>query len=109
MAKSLRRVAITGIGPLTPIGNGVEGLWAGVRRGASAVRRISRFDPSPFSAQVAAEVDFEPLGFAMMALADAGLTPADAARNRMGIYVGSALGGVAFGEEQHTVYIERGA
>src|SRR3712207_4691919 len=127
MASSSRRVAITGIGPLTPIGNGVDGLWAGVRRGESAVRRISRFDPSPFSAQVAAEVDFEPLDFmdpkkarrldrfsqfslgcAMMALADAGLTPADAARNRMGIYVGSALGGIAFGEEQHAVFMERG-
>lgn len=128
MATSARRVAITGIGPLTPIGNGVDGLWEGVRRGTSAVRRISRFDPAPFSAQVAAEVEFEPLDFmdpkkarrldrfsqfslgcAMMALADAGLSPAEAARHRMGIYVGSALGGIAFGEEQHAVFMERGA
>ena len=127
MGNSNRRVAITGIGPLTPIGNGVDGLWEGVQRGKSAVRRISRFDPSAFSAQVAAEVEFEPLDFmdpkkarrldrfsqfslgcAMMALADARLSPAEAARHRIGIYVGSALGGIAFGEEQHAVFMERG-
>ena len=51
------RVAITGIGAITPIGTGVEPLWAGVRRGESAVRRISRFDPSAFPSQIAAEVE----------------------------------------------------
>ncbi|MDP9364841.1 MAG: beta-ketoacyl-ACP synthase II [Chloroflexota bacterium] len=124
---SSRRVAITGIGPITPIGNGVDGLWDGVRRGASAVRRIRRFDPEPFSCQVAAEVDFQPLDFmdprrahrldrfsqiglacAQMALADAGLAPAEAAGAGMGIYTGSALGGIAFAEEQHEVFVNRG-
>jgi 3-oxoacyl-[acyl-carrier-protein] synthase II len=122
-----QRVAITGIGPLTPIGNGVDGLRDGVRRGTSAVRRISRFDPAPFSSQVAAEVEFEPLDFmtpkmarrldrfsqmglacAQMALADAGLSPADAASAGMGVYTGSALGGIAFAERQHEIYVERG-
>ena len=126
-ASSSRRVAITGIGPITPIGNGVDGLWDGVRRGESAVRRITRFDPSPFSSQVAAEVEFEPLDFmdpkrahrldrfsqiglacAQMALADAGLSPAAAAGTGMGIYTGSALGGIAFAEEQHEVFVARG-
>jgi 3-oxoacyl-[acyl-carrier-protein] synthase II len=50
------RVAITGIGAITPIGTGVENLWAGVRAGVSAVRTITRFDASPFSSRVAAEV-----------------------------------------------------
>ncbi|HEU0113698.1 MAG TPA: beta-ketoacyl-ACP synthase II, partial [Thermomicrobiales bacterium] len=122
-----RRVAITGIGPLTPIGNGVDGLWDGVRRGDSAVRRITRFDPAPFSSQVAAEVAFEQLDFmvpklarrldrfsqmglacAQMALADAAIAPARAAAAGMGVYVGSALGGIAFAERQHEVYVERG-
>ena len=58
-----RRVAITGLGPITPIGNGATELWAGVRRGVSAVRPITRFDPSPFSCHVAAEVTFDPLAF----------------------------------------------
>jgi 3-oxoacyl-[acyl-carrier-protein] synthase II len=122
-----RRVAITGIGAITPIGNGVDQLWAGVRRGASAVRRISRFDPSPFSCHVAAEVDFEPRQFmdakkahrldrfsqlslacATTAVEHAGLSREEARRAGMGIYTGSALGGVAYGEEQHEAYLRRG-
>jgi 3-oxoacyl-[acyl-carrier-protein] synthase II len=120
-----RRVAITGLGPITPIGNGVDGLWDGVRRGQSAVTGISRFDPAGFSSRVAAEVDFEPLDFmtpkkahrldrfsqialgsALMALADAGL--ADATPGNMGIYTGSALGGIAFAEDQHGGFLRRG-
>ncbi len=127
MADSLRRVAITGIGPVTPIGNGVDGLWDGVRAGVSAVRPISRFDPSQFASRIAAEVDFEPLDFmdpkkahrldrfsqigvacGQIALADAGLSPAEAARAGMGVYTGSALGGIAYAEEQHGVFVERG-
>jgi 3-oxoacyl-[acyl-carrier-protein] synthase II len=122
-----QRVAITGIGAITPIGNGADGLWAGVVRGESAVRRITRFDPSPFSSRVAAEVAFEPRDFmderkarrldrysqlslacAKMALEDAGLSCGEARRAGMGIYTGSALGGVAYGEEQHEVYVRRG-
>ena len=125
--RSSHRVAITGLGPMTPIGNGVDALWDGVRRGESGVRRISRFDPSPFSCQVAAEVEFEPLDFmdpkkahrldrfsqfalacSVMALADAGLSGGEAATAGGGIYTGSALGGVAFGETQHEVYLQRG-
>ncbi len=122
-----RRVAITGLGPITPIGNGVDGLWDGVRRGESAVRPISRFDPTLFTSRVAAEVAFEPLDFmapkkarrldrfsqialacAQMALLDASLTAGEAARAGMGINTGSALGGVAFAEEQHGVFLDRG-
>jgi len=122
-----RRVAVTGLGPITPIGNGVDGLWDGVRRGTSAVRGISRFDAAGFSSRVAAEADFEPLDFmtpkkahrldrfsqialasALMALADSGLRASDAASAGMGIYTGSALGGIAFAEEQHAVFVERG-
>src|SRR5262245_19708727 len=122
-----RTDAITGIGQITPIGNGVDGLWDGVKRGESAVRTIRRFDPAPFSCRVAAEGEFEPLDFmdpkkmrrldrfsqlslacAQMALADAGLSAAEAAKAEAGIYIGSALGGVAFGEEQHEVYLQRG-
>ncbi|CAA9566826.1 MAG: 3-oxoacyl-[acyl-carrier-protein] synthase, KASII [uncultured Thermomicrobiales bacterium] len=125
--RSLRRVAITGIGPITAIGNGVDGLWDGVRRGTSAVRRIRCFDPSAFSCQVAAEVEFEPLDFmdprkahrldrfsqlslacALMALSDSGLSKTEAERAGMGIYTGSALGGIAFAETQHEVYVARG-
>ena len=55
------RVVITGIGALTPVGSGADGLWAGVLRGRSAVRRVTRFDASSFRSQLAAEIDdFDP-------------------------------------------------
>ncbi|HYP40351.1 MAG TPA: beta-ketoacyl synthase N-terminal-like domain-containing protein, partial [Chloroflexia bacterium] len=58
----MKRVVITGIGAITPIGSGREGLWRGVMSGRSAVKRVDRFDPSQFRSQVAAQVDdFEPL------------------------------------------------
>lgn len=122
-----QRVAITGIGALTPIGTGAEGLWAGVRGGESAVRAITRFDASSFSCQVAAEIDFDPLDHltskqarrldrfsqfalvcAKMALQDAGLAAEKVATVGGGIYTGSALAGVAFAEEQHTAYVTKG-
>ena len=126
-----RRVWITGMGVVSPIGIGRDAFWAGVRKGASPVRRIDRFDPSPFRSQVAAQIDdFEPLdhmdartarqldrfsqfGLAAgrQALEDAGI-PRDASdgvdRERFGVYLGSALGGIAYAEHQHERYIERG-
>jgi 3-oxoacyl-[acyl-carrier-protein] synthase II len=122
-----QRVAITGIGAVTPIGIGADELWSGVRCGKSAIRAITRFDPANFSSKVAAEVDFDPLNYlspkqarrldrfsqfalvcAQMALENAGLTAAEAARDGAGVYIGSALGGVAFGEEQHVSYVLSG-
>lgn len=122
-----QRVAITGIGAVTPIGTGVEELWQGVRSGTSAVRRITRFDASRLPSQVAAEIDFDPLQYmtpkrarrldrfsqfalvsAQLALEDATLTPAQVSDAGAGVYIGSALGGVAFGEEQHEAFIHDG-
>lgn len=123
------QVAITGIGAITPIGIGVRAVWRGVCRGQSAVRPVTRFDASPFRSQLAAEVgDFDAHDwlesrqvrrldrysqFAVVAsaqaVADAGLDLDETGlRERMGCHVGSALGGIAFAEEQHARYIERG-
>jgi len=56
-----RRVVITGIGAVTPIGTGAQGLWDGAMRGESAVRTITLFDSEPFATHIAAEVpDFDP-------------------------------------------------
>jgi 3-oxoacyl-[acyl-carrier-protein] synthase II len=124
----LRRVAITGIGCVTPIGTGVEALWDGLRRRESAVRRIDRFDPSPFRTHIAAQVDgFEPTDYmdrnrarrteryaqfsiasARLALEDAKLDPASVDPDRTGVLLGSALGGVAYGENQFTSYVHKG-
>ena len=123
-----RRVAVTGIGCITPTGSGVDGLWAGLRKGESAVGRVTRFDPEAFRSRMAAEVDgFDPMDYmdtkrarrldrfgqfsvatARMALADAELDPATLNSDRVAVQIGSALGGVAYAEEQHGVYVNEG-
>src|SRR6267142_1833095 len=58
----MKRVVITGIGAITAIGSGKDGLWQGILRGESGIRRLTRFDASAFDSQVAGEVtDFDPL------------------------------------------------
>jgi 3-oxoacyl-[acyl-carrier-protein] synthase II len=123
-----RRVVITGIGAITPIGTGVEGLWDGLKRRESAVRRISRFDPTPFRSHIAAQVDdFDPetymernrarrmeryaqfsVAASRQALDDSGLDVAGTDPERVGVQMGSALGGVAYGETQFTSYVGKG-
>ena len=125
---SARRVVVTGIGAVTPVGTGADGLWAGVVRNQSAVREIDRFDASPFPSRIAAHVDdFHPedhldakrarrldrfsqfsVAAARMAVEHAGWTDIAASAERTGVWIGSALGGVAFGEEQHANYVTRG-
>src|SRR5438034_8160817 len=51
-----RRVVITGVGAVTPIGTGADGLWTGLAARTSAVREITRFDPAPFRSRIAAEI-----------------------------------------------------
>ena len=116
----MRRVVVTGIGAITPIGLGHEGLWSGLRAERSAVGPVTRFDPSPFRSHVAAEVnDFVPTDhlderrsrrfdrFAQfsvvssrMALNDSGVVLEREDRDRVGSMMGSALGGVAYAEDQ---------
>ena len=123
-----RRVVITGIGAITPIGMGVEGLWDGLRRRQSAIRGITRFDPSMFKSRIAGEVvDFWPsdhieerrvrrldrfsqfsVAATRMALADAALTPEQEDKDRIGATMGTALGGVAHGEGQYRNFMSGG-
>lgn len=123
-----RRVAVTGIGAVTPIGIGREGLWHGLRAERSAVGRVTRFDPSIFRSQNAAEVnDFDAADFierkkvkrldrygsfsvvcARQAIEDAGIDMAAEDRERIGVMMGSALGGIRFAEEQLEVFLTRG-
>jgi 3-oxoacyl-[acyl-carrier-protein] synthase II len=124
----MQRVVVTGIGAVTPIGSGPAGLLEGIKTGRSGVDRISRFDPNGFSSRIAAEVrDFDPLGYmdtkrarrldrfaqfsvaaARQAVDDAGLRLEDEDRDRCGVFVGAALGGGAFAEEQHTIFLREG-
>ncbi|MDF1502440.1 beta-ketoacyl-ACP synthase II [Roseisolibacter sp. H3M3-2] len=117
---SRRRVVVTGIGAVTPIGVGADGLWEGLRAERSAVSPITRFDASPWRTQIAAQVEgFHPedhieakkakrldrfsqfaVVAAQQALADARLDLAREDRERVGAMMGSALGGVGYAESQ---------
>jgi 3-oxoacyl-[acyl-carrier-protein] synthase II len=123
-----RRVVVTGIGAVTPIGHTREGLWQGVLRGKSGVRRVSAFDVSGYRSQVAAEVlDFDAAPYldrkqlkrldrysqfalcaAKMAVADAELRLEAEPHERVGVCMGSALGGMLTAEEQHGAFAARG-
>jgi 3-oxoacyl-[acyl-carrier-protein] synthase II len=113
-------VVVTGIGPVTASGVGVEKLWQGLHKKHSPVRRITRFDASPFRSSIAAEVEgFEPSDFmernqvrrldlfghftlasTRAALDDAGLSPSSVEPGRVAVQMGSALGGVAHAQDQ---------
>ena len=125
---SKRRVVISGIGAITPIGSTVEGLWEGLRREKSAVGSITRFDPSIFKSHNAAEVnDFDATDWlekkrvkrldryghfsvasARMAIADAGIDLEKEDREQIGSTMGSALGGLQFAEGQLDLYLREG-
>ncbi len=102
------------------MGVGVDALWEGLHRGVSPIRRLTRFDPSLFRTHIAAEVDdFDPTDFfdrqdirrldrfaqfaraaTDLALRDAALSPADLEPDRVAVQMGTALGGMAYAEEQ---------
>jgi 3-oxoacyl-[acyl-carrier-protein] synthase II len=125
---STRRVVITGIGAITPIGTGVDGLWEGLKRRTSAVRCITRFDPTVFKSRVAGEVpDFVAsdhieerrsrrldrysqftIAATRMALADAHLEIGREDPDRVGAMMGTALGGVAHGERNYHAFLTEG-
>jgi 3-oxoacyl-[acyl-carrier-protein] synthase II len=123
-----KRVAITGLGVVSPIGIGKDRFWNALMEGRSGVDRISRFDASAFDTKIAAEVrDFDPADYmdkkeirrndrfvqfayaaSRMALDDAGfsVTPQNGAQ--VGVLIGSGIGGATTWEEQHRILIERG-
>ena len=126
--RDFRRVVITGVGAVTPIGTAADGLWTGLQARASAVRTLTRFDPTPFRSHMAAEIpDFRPqdhlaakrakrldrfsqlaVTSAGLALADARITPTTEDPDRVGAMMGSALGGVSFAESQVPRFLAEG-
>ena len=121
------RVAVTGVGVVTPLGIGMDAFWQGVLSERVAVAPITRFDAGRYRSRIAAQVDdFEPRDFlsakrlhwtdrfsqfsvaaARLAIEDAAYRPGAGASD-VGVYLGSALGGLAFADEQHDVFRERG-
>ncbi|MEK7375430.1 MAG: beta-ketoacyl synthase N-terminal-like domain-containing protein, partial [Thermodesulfobacteriota bacterium] len=115
-----RRVVITGMGAVTPLGNTVAETWEGICRGKSGIGRITRFDCTAFETKIAGELrGFDPLQYvnkkeqrrlddfiiyalasAEMAMADAGLVIGAGEAERAGVIIGSAIGGIATIEKE---------
>lgn len=123
-----RRVAVTGIGLVSALGVGTEINWRHLREGKSGAAPISRFDPSEFTSRIAAQVvDFDPLDFvpkkevkktdsftqyalaaSIFAIEDSGLVIDRSNDERVGVIIGSGIGGLPLIEATHEVYMERG-
>ena len=123
-----RRVAVTGIGLVTPLGCGTEQVFDRLIKGESGIRRITRFDIEGYDSQIAGEVrDFDPepyvprkeqrrldlfsiygLAAAAMAVEDAGLEVERIDRSRAGVLIGSGVGGLKSLQDQHQVLLSRG-
>jgi 3-oxoacyl-[acyl-carrier-protein] synthase II len=128
MSIEQRRVVVTGVGAVTPLGNTAEETWEAICKGESGVGAITRFDASGFSTRIAAEVKgFEAekyipkkdckkmdgcihyaVAASSMALENAGLQITEANAHRTGVIIGSSIGGLATIERYHAVLLERG-
>src|SRR5216684_3137350 len=124
----LRRVVITGVGAVTPVGNTAEEFWAALIQGKSGIGPITRFDASPLPTKIAGELKgFDPLRYmdkkddrkfdpflkyaiacAAMAVEDAGLNVERVDRTRFGVLVGSGIGGITTLLESHKTLLEKG-
>jgi 3-oxoacyl-[acyl-carrier-protein] synthase II len=125
---SARRVVVTGIGLVTPLGIGLEKTWKALCAGESGIARITRFDPTDYPTQIAGEVkDFDPAAFiekkeikkmdlfihfavgaAQLAVEDAGLKVTAENAERVGVYIGSGIGGLSSIETYHKVLQDKG-
>jgi len=123
-----RRVVITGVGLVTPLGTGVEKAWQNICSGVSGIDLITRFDTSDYAVKIAAEVkDFNPddffdkkagkhldlfvqygLAAALMAVKDSGFVVTDENSGRVGVITGCGMGGLPTIEKYHQVCIEKG-
>ena len=124
----MRRVVVTGLGAITPIGNDMETFWRSIKNGVCGIDKVTLFDASDLKTQIAGEVkNFEPTDyfekkdarkmdrftqFAMIAADEAiknsGLDMEKEDPWRVGVITGSGIGGITTFEDQHTVLMERG-
>jgi 3-oxoacyl-[acyl-carrier-protein] synthase II len=119
---------VTGVGLVSPLGVGTEANWEALCAGRSGIGRITRFDPSQYSAQIAGEVkDFDPLQFinkkdvkkmdvfiqfaiaaSQFAMDDAGLSVTEDIATRVGVFIASGIGGFSTIEREHIALLEGG-
>lgn len=126
---SQRRVVITGLGVISPLGNDIETAWRAILAGQSGIRKIDTFDTSDYAVGIGGLVnDFDPLNFGInskdarkmdpfiqygiaashQAVHDAGLADTDLDTTRIGVAVGSGIGGLEFIEKSHTTILNSG-
>jgi 3-oxoacyl-[acyl-carrier-protein] synthase II len=124
-----RRVVITGLGAVTPVGNDLETFWSSLKNGVSGIRKIQAFDTSNYDCRIAGEVrDFEPKAFfknakdvrrtdrftqlamaaAKMSVQDSGIDLERLNRDRFGVLVSSGIGGLKTLEDQYSVLMNKG-
>jgi 3-oxoacyl-[acyl-carrier-protein] synthase II len=123
-----RRVVITGVGVISPVGNNAQTFWNSLLEGKSGIDKVTAFDVSDYPTQIAGEVrDFHPeeymdkkevrrtdrfvqfaLAATKMAVQDAKLEITAENAERVGVYIGSGIGGLGTWEEQHQVLLEKG-
>jgi 3-oxoacyl-[acyl-carrier-protein] synthase II len=126
--QELKRVVITGLGALTPIGNTVPDYWQGLIQGRNGIGPITHFDASRHACQIAGEVrDFNPEDYmerkeskrmdrfaqfavsaSKQALADSGLVIDDLNATQVGVIIGTGIGGLKVLEEQQEIYLTKG-
>lgn len=122
------RVVITGLGAVSPIGIGKNKFWEGLLSGKSGIGKITHFDAAEFKAQIAGQInDFEPTDFidkkeakrmdrytqfaitaTRLAFEDAGMDLAKEDKERIGVFIGTGIGGIETMHEQYTVILEKG-
>lgn len=123
-----RRIVITGMGCISPVGNDVASAWDAVCNGRSGISPLQAFDPERFSAKIAGEVqnfdvtEYLPprearkcdtfihygMAAAMQAIADAGLSDDEADAERIGLAIGAGIGGISTIEQTYKTYIDSG-
>src|SRR5947199_478062 len=124
-----RRVVITGMGVITPVGNDIETFWSNLKNGVSGIRKIENFDVSKYDCRIGGEVHgFDPkpyfknpkdvrrtdrfaqlaMAAAQMALHDGGIDLEKVNRDRFGVIVSSGIGGLKTLQDQHNILLTKG-
>ncbi len=128
MTENTRRVVVTGLGIVSPVGSTIEKAWTNIKNGVSGIRKISSFDASSFSVQISGSViDFNAddfitpknqkkmdtfihygIGASVMAINDAGLEISEKNCDKVGISIGSGIGGLPYIERNYGNFLESG-
>ncbi len=128
MTENTRRVVVTGLGIVSPVGSTIDKAWTNIKNGVSGIRKITSFDASSFSVQISGSVtDFNAdefispknqkkmdtfihygIGASVMAINDAGLEISEENSDRVGISIGSGIGGLPYIERNYVNFLENG-